>query len=222
MFLINFLVSLYVTGVATNWLEEVRDSLIPPATVRWSFAQGNQLPYPLRLDSLLGIRVGGHFSLSLSVSLNKYYYFDGTLSMCFRRKITHVMNLLVRDIHSISKPALTIAYLKSKLLGYKRILSGKWVVIFDFFFFFCFFFWVAWLQKGWVYREHHKSPGYYDGRYWTMWKLPMYGCTDATQVLKEVGEVQKEYPHSFVRIIGFDNKRQVQCISFIAAKPPGV
>ena len=78
------------------------------------------------------------------------------------------------------------------------------------------------LEKGWVYREYHRSPGYYDGRYWTMWKLPMYGCTDATQVLKEVGEVQKEYPNSFVRIIGFDNKRQVQCISFLAAKPPGV
>lgn len=69
MLLINFLVTLYVTGVATNWQEEVRDSLVPPATVPRSFAQGNQLPYPLRLDSLLGIRVGGHFFLSLSLSL---------------------------------------------------------------------------------------------------------------------------------------------------------
>ena len=23
---------------------------------------------------------------------------------------------------------------------------------------------------------------YYDNRYWTMWKLPMFGCTDAGQV----------------------------------------
>ena len=76
------------------------------------------------------------------------------------------------------------------------------------------------LQKGWVYREHNKSPGYYDGRYWTMWKLPMYGCTDGLQVLKELDEVIKVYPNSFVRIIGFDNVRQVQCISFIAYKPP--
>ncbi|XP_020222307.1 ribulose bisphosphate carboxylase small chain 1, chloroplastic [Cajanus cajan] len=78
------------------------------------------------------------------------------------------------------------------------------------------------LEHGWVYREHHKSPGYYDGRYWTMWKLPMFGCTDSSQVLKEVQEAKKEYPNSFIRIIGFDNVRQVQCISFIAYKPPGV
>ncbi|CAK9150699.1 unnamed protein product [Ilex paraguariensis] len=76
------------------------------------------------------------------------------------------------------------------------------------------------LEHGFVYREHHQSPGYYDGRYWTMWKLPMFGCTDASQVLNEVEECKKEYPNSFIRIIGFDNKRQVQCISFIAYKPP--
>ncbi|CAA6665398.1 unnamed protein product [Spirodela intermedia] len=70
--------------------------------------------------------------------------------------------------------------------------------------------WVPCLEfakEGFVYRENHSSPGYYDGRYWTMWKLPMFGCTDATQVIAE--------------IIGFDNKRQVQCVSFIAYKPPG-
>ena len=76
------------------------------------------------------------------------------------------------------------------------------------------------IGPGAVYREHHKSPGYYDGRYWTMWKLPMFGCNDATQVLAELEVAKKAYPHSFVRIIGFDNVRQVQCVSFIAYKPP--
>ncbi|KAJ4709942.1 Ribulose bisphosphate carboxylase small chain [Melia azedarach] len=77
------------------------------------------------------------------------------------------------------------------------------------------------LEHGFVYRENNRSPGYYDGRYWTMWKLPMFGCTDASQVLKELEEAKKAYPNSFIRIIGFDNRRQVQCISFIAYKPPG-
>ncbi|KAJ4713392.1 Ribulose bisphosphate carboxylase (small chain) family protein [Melia azedarach] len=77
------------------------------------------------------------------------------------------------------------------------------------------------LEHGFVYRENHRSPGYYDGRYWTMWKLPMFGCTDAVQVLQELDEAIKAYPNAFVRIIGFDNVRQVQCISFIAYKPPG-
>ncbi|XP_078431506.1 ribulose bisphosphate carboxylase small subunit, chloroplastic 5-like [Wolffia australiana] len=74
-------------------------------------------------------------------------------------------------------------------------------------------------KEGFVYREYHASPGYYDGRYWTMWKLPMFGCTDASQVIAEVEEAKKAYPNYFVRIIGFDNKRQVQCVSFIAYKP---
>ncbi|WP_348240036.1 ribulose bisphosphate carboxylase small subunit [Salmonella enterica] len=39
-------------------------------------------------------------------------------------------------------------------------------------------------------------------------------------MLKEVEECKKEYPNAFIRIIGFDNTRQVQCISFIAYKPP--
>ncbi|GMY24407.1 Ribulose bisphosphate carboxylase small subunit, chloroplastic [Fagus crenata] len=76
------------------------------------------------------------------------------------------------------------------------------------------------LEHPFVYRENNRSPGYYDGRYWVMWKLPMFGCTDATQVLAELQEASKTYPTSHIRIIGFDNKRQVQCISFIAYKPP--
>ncbi|CAF1902054.1 unnamed protein product [Brassica napus] len=75
------------------------------------------------------------------------------------------------------------------------------------------------LEHTFVYREHGNIPGYYGGRYWTMWKLPLFGCTDSSQVLKEVQECKKEYPNAFIRIIGFDNNRQAQCISFIAFKP---
>ncbi|TQD71676.1 hypothetical protein C1H46_042780 [Malus baccata] len=76
------------------------------------------------------------------------------------------------------------------------------------------------LERPFVYREHNSSPGYYDGRYWTMWKLPLFGCTDSSQVLKELEEAKTAYPNSFIRIIGFDNVRQTQCISFIAYQPP--
>ncbi|KAL8102926.1 hypothetical protein AgCh_027453 [Apium graveolens] len=44
---------------------------------------------------------------------------------------------------------------------------------------------------GYVYRENSRIPNYYDGRYWTMWKLPMFGCTDASQVLHEIAECKK-------------------------------
>ena len=77
------------------------------------------------------------------------------------------------------------------------------------------------LGNGFVHREHHASPGYYDGRYWTMWKLPMFGCTDPVQVLKELDEIIDLHPNAFVRIVGFNNIRQVQVTSVIAHRPPG-
>merc|ERR1719506_373158 len=50
-------------------------------------------------------------------------------------------------------------------------------------------------EHGFVYRGEDvmtAQPNHYDGRYWVMWKLPMFGCTDP---------------------------RQVQCLSFIVHKP---
>ncbi|KAH9306882.1 hypothetical protein KI387_011286, partial [Taxus chinensis] len=87
------------------------------------------------------------------------------------------------------------------------LLKNKWVPCLEF------------DEDGYIKREGHKSPGYYDGRYWIMWKLPMFGCNDSTQVMNEVNEARKAYPKAFIRIIGFDSVRQVQCISFLAHKP---
>jgi len=70
-----------------------------------------------------------------------------------------------------------------------------------------------------VSRANNRSPGYYDGRYWTMWKLPMFGCQDASQVLREIQEVKKAYPKSYVRVLGFDNVRQVQICGFLVVRP---
>ncbi|WP_411020717.1 ribulose bisphosphate carboxylase small subunit, partial [Salmonella sp. s23851] len=72
---------------------------------------------------------------------------------------------------------------------------------------------------GSVYREHFHGSGYYDGRYWVMWKLPMFGCQDAAAVLREIAECAKEYPEAFIRVLGFDAKRQVQVSGFLVQKP---
>nr|P16031.1 RecName: Full=Ribulose bisphosphate carboxylase small subunit, chloroplastic; Short=RuBisCO small subunit; Flags: Precursor [Larix laricina]CAA34161.1 ribulose-1,5-carboxylase/oxygenase [Larix laricina] len=87
------------------------------------------------------------------------------------------------------------------------LLKNKWVPCLEF------------EEDGEIKRVYGNSPGYYDGRYWVMWKLPMFGCTEASQVLNEVNECAKAYPNAFIRVIGFDNVRQVQCISFIVHKP---
>ena len=65
------------------------------------------------------------------------------------------------------------------------------------------------------------QPGYQDGRYWMMWKLPMYGCNNPGQVLDEIQQCKRAYPNAYIRMIGFDSVRQVQCLSFIVSKPPG-
>ncbi|KAL8122061.1 hypothetical protein AgCh_018701 [Apium graveolens] len=77
----------------------------------------------------------------------------------------------------------------------------------------------SFVQLGYVYRENSRIPNYYDGRYWTMWKLPMFGCTDASQVLHEIAECKKAYPSAYIRCLTFDNIRQAQCMSFVIQKP---
>ncbi|XP_062218220.1 ribulose bisphosphate carboxylase small subunit, chloroplastic-like [Phragmites australis] len=74
-------------------------------------------------------------------------------------------------------------------------------------------------EAGRIHRSNSQMPGYYDGRYWTLWKLPMFGCTDASQVLREAEECRKEYPDAYIRLIAFDSSRQCQCMSFVIHKP---
>ncbi|KAF6142316.1 hypothetical protein GIB67_023341 [Kingdonia uniflora] len=74
-------------------------------------------------------------------------------------------------------------------------------------------------EVGYVHRTNSQMPGYYDGRYWTLWKLPMFGCTDPSQVLNEIYECRKAYPTAYIRCLAFDNIKQVQCMAFIIQKP---
>ena len=54
------------------------------------------------------------------------------------------------------------------------------------------------------------ASGYYDNRYWSMWKLPMFGATDADSVLKEIKTCAAKFPNSYVRLAGFDADRQAR------------
>ncbi|KAF5725934.1 ribulose bisphosphate carboxylase small chain [Tripterygium wilfordii] len=75
-------------------------------------------------------------------------------------------------------------------------------------------------KVGYVERNNSRMPGYYDGRYWTMWKLPMFGCSDSSQVLNEIHECKNTYPNAYIRCLAFDNVHQGQCMAFIIQKPP--
>merc|ERR1712039_956200 len=62
------------------------------------------------------------------------------------------------------------------------------------------------------------GPALYENRYWTMWKLPLFGCQSGDEVLKEIAACQEEYPGYRVRVVGFDRARQVQTAGFIVRK----
>lgn len=55
--------------------------------------------------------------------------------------------------------------------------------------------------------------------YWTMWKLPLFHSSSVQEVLNEVRECRTEYPNCYVRVVGFDNIKQCQTVSFIVHKP---
>lgn len=64
--------------------------------------------------------------------------------------------------------------------------------------------------------EENPNP---ETHFWTMWKLPLFGANSAQEVLNEVRECRSEYSNAYIRVIGFDNIKQCQTMSFIVHKP---
>ncbi|MGK7946963.1 MAG: ribulose bisphosphate carboxylase small subunit [Microcystaceae cyanobacterium] len=58
-----------------------------------------------------------------------------------------------------------------------------------------------------------------DTHFWTMWKLTLFSASSSLEVLAEVRECRSVYPNSYIRVIGFDNIKQCQTVSFIVHKP---
>lgn len=55
--------------------------------------------------------------------------------------------------------------------------------------------------------------------FWTLWKLPLFNATSTAEVLSEVRACRSEYNSCYVRVVGFDNIKQCQVLSFIIHKP---
>merc|ERR1719482_2046737 len=73
-------------------------------------------------------------------------------------------------------------------------------------------------EDGDVYLNTQMGPGYYDNRYWSMYKLPMFGCNDPSSVVREIENCSREFPGAKVRVIAYDSTRQVQTTGFIVRK----
>lgn len=55
--------------------------------------------------------------------------------------------------------------------------------------------------------------------YWTLWKLPLFHAKSVQEVMNEINACRNEYRDCYVRVMGFDNIKQCQVLSFIVHKP---
>lgn len=56
----------------------------------------------------------------------------------------------------------------------------------------------------------HVEPERVTDHYWYMWKLPMFGEREVAPILAEIASCREAYPDHYVRIVGYDNRRQTQ------------
>ncbi len=55
--------------------------------------------------------------------------------------------------------------------------------------------------------------------FWSMWKLPLFEARTATDVLKEIEACARANPVAFVKLNGYDPRRQGQIVSFVVRRP---
>lgn len=77
------------------------------------------------------------------------------------------------------------------------------------------------LSKGWTCAVEYSEPEYLDCDYWYMWKLPLFGVADVELVMQELRQCRDANPDCFVRLMGYDSRRQTQGLSLVVYRPEG-
>ena len=54
--------------------------------------------------------------------------------------------------------------------------------------------------------------------YWAMWKLPLFEARGAEDVLAEIEACKAANPGCYIKLIGYDRRRQTQAISFVVQR----
>jgi ribulose-bisphosphate carboxylase small chain len=75
------------------------------------------------------------------------------------------------------------------------------------------------LDKGYIAAVEFDESSAAEQSYWTMWKLPLFSAASPQDVLNEVQQCRSEYGNCYIRVVGFDNIKQCQVLSFIVHKP---
>jgi ribulose-bisphosphate carboxylase small chain len=66
--------------------------------------------------------------------------------------------------------------------------------------------------------EHTTRPDFRDA-FWSMWKLPLFDVRTSREVLAEIEACARGHPDAFVKLNGYDPKRQRQVASFVVHHP---
>jgi ribulose-bisphosphate carboxylase small chain len=64
------------------------------------------------------------------------------------------------------------------------------------------------LGRGWACAIEHVEPARSAATFWYLWKLPMFGAQDATEVLAEADGCAAVHPGDLVRVVAYDRRRQ--------------
>ena len=75
------------------------------------------------------------------------------------------------------------------------------------------------LEQGFIPAIEFQNDPLPSDHHWTLWKLPFFGGASAQQILSEVRECKSQFSDCYIRVIGFDNIKQCQTMSFIVYKP---
>ena len=75
------------------------------------------------------------------------------------------------------------------------------------------------LDRGYIPGVEFSESSAPEQHYWTLWKLPLFNATTTNEVLNEIKACRAEYGNCYIRVMGFDNVKQCQVLSFIVHKP---
>lgn len=75
------------------------------------------------------------------------------------------------------------------------------------------------LDQGYIPAVEFSESSDPEMHYWTLWKLPLFNARTPQEVLEEVRGCRSEYSNCYIRVVGFDNVKQCQVLSFIVSKP---
>jgi ribulose-bisphosphate carboxylase small chain len=75
------------------------------------------------------------------------------------------------------------------------------------------------LDQGYIPAVEFSDSSEPEHHYWTLWKLPLFKARTTQEVMFEVDACRTDYRDSYIRVVGFDNVKQCQVLSFIIHKP---